>query len=163
MGRRIGAAGEVLRSLCCAVVMKRELSQKAKLAIYRSIFVPTLTYGHDRKNEITDTIGQNGFSQEGSLISLRDRVRSSVIREGLGVEPLRPRPEKNASVRRDAAQSVRLRYQASEVSKEKRRKKRGGTSLNGSFIAFEMFIGGLRLQRPHSPVLGGILGNVVFC
>ena len=27
----------------------------------------------------------------------------------------------------------------------------------------EMFIGGIGLQRPHSPVLGGILGNVVFC
>ena len=26
-----------------------------------------------------------------------------------------------------------------------------------------MFIGGFGLQRPHSPVLGGILGNVVFC
>ena len=27
----------------------------------------------------------------------------------------------------------------------------------------EMFIGGIGLQWPHSPVLGGILGNVVFC
>ena len=26
-----------------------------------------------------------------------------------------------------------------------------------------MFIGGIGLQRPHSPVPGGILGNVVFC
>ena len=34
MGRRIGAVGLVLRSLCCTVVMKRELSQKANLSIY---------------------------------------------------------------------------------------------------------------------------------
>ena len=27
--------------------MKRELSRKAKLSIYRSIYVPTLTYGHE--------------------------------------------------------------------------------------------------------------------
>ena len=47
MGRRIGAAGAVLLSLCHTVVMKRELSQKAKLSIYRSIFVPTLTYAHE--------------------------------------------------------------------------------------------------------------------
>ena len=46
IGRRIGAAGAVLRSLCRTVVMKRELSRKAKLSIYRSIFVPILTYGN---------------------------------------------------------------------------------------------------------------------
>ena len=47
MGRRIGAAGAVLQSLYRTVVTKRELSQKAKLSIYRSVFVPTLTYGHE--------------------------------------------------------------------------------------------------------------------
>ena len=43
MGWRIRAVGVVLRSLCCTIVMMRELSLKAKLSIYRSIFVPTLT------------------------------------------------------------------------------------------------------------------------
>ena len=47
IGRRIGAAGAVLRSLYRTVVTKRELSRKAKLSIYRSIFVPILTYGHE--------------------------------------------------------------------------------------------------------------------
>ena len=47
MGRRIGAAGAVLQSLYRTVVTKRELSQKAKLSVYRAIFVPTLTYGHE--------------------------------------------------------------------------------------------------------------------
>ncbi|MDF4367610.1 hypothetical protein P3387_26150, partial [Vibrio parahaemolyticus] len=41
--RRIGAASAVMRALNRSVVVKRELSQKAKLSIYRSIFVPTLT------------------------------------------------------------------------------------------------------------------------
>jgi len=44
MGRRIGAVGAVLQSLYRTVVTKRELSQKAKLSVYRAIFVPTLTY-----------------------------------------------------------------------------------------------------------------------
>ncbi len=39
-GQRIGAAGAVLRSLYCTVVTKSELSQKAKLSIYWSVFVP---------------------------------------------------------------------------------------------------------------------------
>ncbi|TWW80939.1 hypothetical protein D4764_01G0007540 [Takifugu flavidus] len=45
--RRIGAASAVMRTLHRSVVVKRELSRKAKLSIYRSIFVPTLTYGHE--------------------------------------------------------------------------------------------------------------------
>jgi len=40
---RIGAASAVLRAR--PVVVK--LSQKAKLSIYWSIYVPTLTYGHE--------------------------------------------------------------------------------------------------------------------
>ena len=45
--RWIGALSAVMRMLKQSVVVKRELSQKAKLSIYRSIYVPTLTYGHE--------------------------------------------------------------------------------------------------------------------
>ncbi|KAK3567192.1 hypothetical protein QTP86_012462 [Hemibagrus guttatus] len=45
--RRIGAAAAVMRSMYRLVVVKKELSQKAKLSIYQSIYVPTLTYGHE--------------------------------------------------------------------------------------------------------------------
>ncbi|TWW56340.1 Plexin-A1 Semaphorin receptor NOV [Takifugu flavidus] len=48
--RRIGAASAVLRTLHRSVVVKRELSRKAKLSIDRLIFVPL---GNDRKNKIT--------------------------------------------------------------------------------------------------------------
>ncbi|KAI3360026.1 hypothetical protein L3Q82_014350 [Scortum barcoo] len=43
--RRIGAASAVMRSVYHrpTVVVKKELSRKAKLSIYRSIYVPTLT------------------------------------------------------------------------------------------------------------------------
>ncbi|KAK3509655.1 hypothetical protein QTP70_008402 [Hemibagrus guttatus] len=45
--RRIGAAAAVMLSMYRSVVVKKELSQKAKLSIYQSIYVPTLTYGHE--------------------------------------------------------------------------------------------------------------------
>ncbi|KAK3565439.1 hypothetical protein QTP86_009697 [Hemibagrus guttatus] len=45
--RRIGAAAAVMRSMYRSVVMKKKLSRKAKLSIYQSIYVPTLTYGHE--------------------------------------------------------------------------------------------------------------------
>ncbi|KAK3568142.1 hypothetical protein QTP86_031382, partial [Hemibagrus guttatus] len=45
--RRIGAAAALMCSMYWSVVVKKELSQKAKLLIYQSIYVPTLTYGYE--------------------------------------------------------------------------------------------------------------------
>ncbi|KAK3560600.1 hypothetical protein QTP86_010935 [Hemibagrus guttatus] len=45
--RRIRAAAAVMRSMYRSVVVKKELSRKAKPSIYQSIYVPTLTYGHE--------------------------------------------------------------------------------------------------------------------
>ena len=42
--RQIGAAAAEMWSLYWSVVVKREPSRKAKLSIYRSIYIPTLTY-----------------------------------------------------------------------------------------------------------------------
>ena len=91
--RRIGAAAAVMRSLYRSVVVKRELSRKAKLSIYRSIYVPTLTYGHElwvMTERIRSRIqaAEMSFLRRVAGCSLRDRVRSSVTREELGVEPL---------------------------------------------------------------------------
>ena len=44
---RIGKANVVLRELYCSVRTKRELSNTAKLSVFKSIFVPILTYGHE--------------------------------------------------------------------------------------------------------------------
>ena len=82
----IGAASAVLRALHRPVVVKRELSQKAKLSIYWSTYVPILTYGHDLW-VVTKRMRSRIQAAENGL-SLRDGVRGSVIREGLGVEPL---------------------------------------------------------------------------
>ena len=73
--------------------MKKELSQKAKLSIYWSIYVPNLTYGHElwivtERTRLRIQAAEMGFFRRVSGLSLRDRVRSLVIREGLRVEPL---------------------------------------------------------------------------
>ena len=44
---RIGKASAVLRQLHRSVVLKRELCTKAKLSIFRSVYVPILTYDHE--------------------------------------------------------------------------------------------------------------------
>ncbi|KAK3565485.1 hypothetical protein QTP86_010744 [Hemibagrus guttatus] len=91
--RRIGAAAAVMRSMYRSVVVKKELSRKAKLSIYQSIYVPTLTYGHELW-VMTESVRSRIQAAEMSFLrrvagcSLRDRVRSSVTREEFGVEPL---------------------------------------------------------------------------
>ena len=44
---RIGKASAVMLVLPYSVVMKRELSKQAKLSIFKAVFVPILTYGHE--------------------------------------------------------------------------------------------------------------------
>ena len=91
--RWIGAASAVMRSLYRSVVVKRELSRKAKLSIYQSVYVPTLTYGHElwvmtERTRSRIQAAEMSFLRRVAGRSLRDRVRSSVTREELGVEPL---------------------------------------------------------------------------
>lgn len=50
-----------MQMLYQSVVSKRGLSVKAKLLSYWSIYVLTLTFDHDQKNEITDTAGMSFF------------------------------------------------------------------------------------------------------
>ena len=47
LNSRIGKASAVMRQLYRSVVLKRELYTKAKLSVFRSVFVPILTYGHE--------------------------------------------------------------------------------------------------------------------
>ena len=44
---RIGKASAVMRALRCSIVVKRELPKMAKLSIFKAVFVPILTYGHE--------------------------------------------------------------------------------------------------------------------
>ncbi|XP_066511459.1 sialoadhesin-like [Hoplias malabaricus] len=82
-----------MRALYRSVVVKRELSRKAKPLIYRSIYVPTLTYGHElwvvtERTRSWVQVAEMSFLRRVSGLSLRDRFRTSDIQERLGVEPL---------------------------------------------------------------------------
>ena len=44
---REGKASAVMYALHYSVVIKRELSKKDKLSIFKTVFVPILTYGHE--------------------------------------------------------------------------------------------------------------------
>ena len=44
---RIGKASVVMRALHYSGVMKRQLSKKAKLSVFKTVFVPIITYGHE--------------------------------------------------------------------------------------------------------------------
>ncbi|KAK0145481.1 putative uncharacterized transposon-derived protein F52C9.6 [Merluccius polli] len=97
--RQIGPASAVMRTLHRSVV-KRELSRKAKLSIYQSIFIPALTYGHElwvvtERTRLRVQAAKMIFLRRVAGLSLRDRVRSSVIREELGVDPLLLRVERS--------------------------------------------------------------------
>ncbi|KAK0137883.1 putative RNA-directed DNA polymerase from transposon X-element [Merluccius polli] len=98
--RRIGAASAVMRTLRGSVVVKRELSRKAKLSIYQSIFVPALTYGHElwvvtQRTRSRVQAAEMSFLRRVAGLSLRDRVRSLVIWEELGVDPILLRVERS--------------------------------------------------------------------
>ncbi len=98
--RRIGAAAAAMRSMYRSVVVKNELSQKAKLLMYRSIYVPTLTYGHElwvmtERTRSRIQVAEMSFLRRVAGHTLRDRVRSSVTWEELGVEPLLLHIERN--------------------------------------------------------------------
>lgn len=62
MDRRCGMASAVMWALYQNIVVKRELSRKAKLSIYQLIYVPNLTYRHDLwVVSKSDTSGRNEF------------------------------------------------------------------------------------------------------
>ena len=75
--------------VCCG----EERAESECKAIYRSIYLPTLTYG-DELRVVTERIRSRiqviemSFLCRVSGLSLRDRVRSLDIRERLRVEPL---------------------------------------------------------------------------
>jgi len=83
--RRIGAAAAVKQALYRTVLVKRELSRKAKLSIYWSVYVPTLTSGHElwvvtERTRLRIQAAKMSFLRRVAGLSLRDRVRSLDIR-----------------------------------------------------------------------------------
>jgi len=78
---RIGEVKSVLRELYRSVVTKRELSNTAELSVFKSVFVPILTYGHESWVMIERILSQVQASEMGILrrvhgVQLREKVRS---------------------------------------------------------------------------------------
>ena len=73
---RIGKASAVIRS----VVLKRKRCTKAKLSVFKSVFVSILTCGHEywvttKKGQATEM----GFLQKFGGLSLLDKVKSTTF------------------------------------------------------------------------------------
>jgi hypothetical protein len=97
---RIGKAGVVLRELYRTIVTKKELSREAKLAVFRSMYIPTLTYGHENwvmteRMRSRVQAAEMRFLRRVAGVKRIDKVRNSAIRETLNVEPLLLKIEKS--------------------------------------------------------------------
>ena len=89
-----------MRALSYSIVVKRELSKKAKLSVFKIVFVPILTYGQEcwvmTEKVRSQVQASEMFLQriEGVTV-LFNKVRSSKIRKSLNIEPLLLRIERS--------------------------------------------------------------------
>lgn len=95
---RIGKVESILKQLG-SVIRKAELSIKAKVAVFNSVFVPTLTYGHKIwviTERITSRIqaADMRFLRVVVRVNRRYRVRNRVMRDEPNVEQLILRTER---------------------------------------------------------------------
>ena len=72
------------RTLRWSIVVKRELSRKLKLLFYRSIFVPTVTCGHEfwivgQRMRLRVQAAKMSFLRGVAGLFIKDRVKSSAI------------------------------------------------------------------------------------
>ena len=97
---QIGKASAVMRALHYSVVMKRELSKKAKLSICKAVFVPILSYGHEswvmtKRVRLQVQASEMSFLRKIKGVTLFNKVRSSKVRKSLNIEPLLFRIERS--------------------------------------------------------------------
>ena len=89
-----------MRALHYPVATKRELSKKAKLSFFKTVF-PIFTYGHesllanDRKSAIASASVRKRFLRRIEGVTLFNKVRSSEIQKSLNIEPLLFRIERS--------------------------------------------------------------------
>ena len=86
LNTRIGKASAVMRALHYSVVMKRELSKKAKLSIFKARFVSIPTYGHEswvmtERMRSQVRASEVRFLQKIEEVTLFNKMRSSEIRK----------------------------------------------------------------------------------
>ena len=89
-----------MRALHNSVVIKRELPKKAKLSIFKTVFVPILTCGHEswviaeRVRSQVHT-SEMRFLRRINGVTLFNKVHSSKIRKSLNIKPLLLRIERS--------------------------------------------------------------------
>ena len=96
---RIDKASAVKRALHNSVVMKRELPKKAKLSIFKTAFVPILTYGNESwvtTERVRSQVQPSKMKflrriEEGTLFN---KMRRSEIQKSRNIKPLLLRIEK---------------------------------------------------------------------
>ena len=96
----IGKASTVMRQLHRPVALKRELCTRAKLSIFRSVYVPILTYGHEcwilnEKVRSRVQAAEMGFLRRITGLTSLNKVKSADIRESLTIESLLVRLERS--------------------------------------------------------------------
>ena len=90
---RIGKASAVMQVLHYSLVMKRELSKKAKLSIFKTVFVPILTYGHEswlmtERVQSQVQASETRFLRRIERVTLFNKARSSEIQKSPNIERL---------------------------------------------------------------------------
>jgi len=90
---RIGKAHSVLSELYCSVVTKWELSKTAKLSVFKSVFLPILTCGHEFYVTTERILSKEQTTEVGYLrwvlgVTLRDKEHRSEIRKARGDKQL---------------------------------------------------------------------------
>ena len=88
---RLGKASAVMRALHHLVVLKWELSRKTKLSVFKSIFVPILSYRHEswvmtQRVRSQMQASEIRFLRKIKGFTMLDELRNTEIRESLDIE-----------------------------------------------------------------------------
>jgi len=90
---RIGEANAILGELYCSVVSKQELTKTAKFSVFKSLFTPILTCGHESYVTTERILSKEQRADMGYLrrvlsVTFRDKEHRSEIRKAQDVKPL---------------------------------------------------------------------------
>ena len=89
-----------MRALLYSDVTKRELPKKTMLSIFKTVFIPILTHGHEswvmtERVRLQVQASEMRFLRRIEVVTLFNKMRSSEIRESLDIEPLLLRIERS--------------------------------------------------------------------
>ena len=90
---RVRKANAVLRELYCSMVTKGALSKHAKLSVFKSVFLPILTCGHNSLVTTERILSKEQTAEMGYLrrvlgVTLRDKKHRRETRKAQDVKPL---------------------------------------------------------------------------